>query len=322
MPECIPISALQHWLYCPRQCALIHLEQAWAENRFTAEGRVMHENAHHGPDESRAHVRITRGMAVASERLALTGQCDIVEFHGFESQISDSKSKVVPVEYKRGKPKAHRADEVQLCAQAICLEEMLGIGIPVGHLYYGQNRRRTEVIFDEDLRSLTTATAAAVHALFESGITPTADYDPKRCDACSLIDHCQPKAMRFKKGVATWFASALKSEISNLKSLAESCSRQLRAWADSLQNSDIKGQRHLNDQSRDQWDKKKSREAGAQRLTEIERGIVSKLPPDHPARREWERRNGPLCGLVISNLRFQRCHSPCLKDFVQWISEI
>lgn len=219
-PEKIPISALQHWLYCPRQCALIHLEQAWAENRFTAEGKVMHENAHNGADETRNHIRITRSMAVASEKLALTGQCDIVEFHAacgnFKSEISNLKcttQRVVPVEYKRGKPKAHRADEVQLCAQAICLEEMLGIEIPLGHLYYGQKRRRTEVAFDADLRSLTADTAAAVHVMFESGITPTADYDPKRCDACSLIDHCQPKAMRFKRGVATWFSNNLKSQI-------------------------------------------------------------------------------------------------------------
>lgn len=217
MPEKIPISALQHWLYCPRQCALIHLEQAWAENKFTAEGKVMHENAHHGGDETRNHIRITRGMAVASEKLALTGQCDIVEFHAacgnFKSQISDLKSTVVPVEYKRGKPKSHRADEVQLCAQAICLEEMLNLEITIGHLYYGQKRRRAEVTFDPELRDLTATTAAAVHAMFASAITPTADYNSRRCDACSLIDHCQPKSMRFKRGAAAWFASNLKSEI-------------------------------------------------------------------------------------------------------------
>lgn len=200
-PDKIPISALQHWLYCPRQCALIHLERAWAENKFTAEGRVMHENAHSGDDESRGDVRITRGMAVASARLGLTGQCDVVEFH--------SGGRVVPVEYKRGKPKAHRADEVQLCAQAICLEEMLGIVIPEGQLYYGERRRRTEVVFDRELRRLTAYTAAAVHGMFASGETPTADYDARRCDACSLIDHCQPKAMRFKRGAAAWFSARL-----------------------------------------------------------------------------------------------------------------
>ncbi len=203
----IPISALQHWLYCPRQCALIHLEQAWAENKFTAEGRVMHENAHEGADESRAGVRITRGMPVASRILGLAGQCDVVEFH--------RDGTVLPVEYKRGKPKAHRADEVQLCAQGMCMEEMLGIRIVTGCLYYGEKRRRTDVVFDADLRELVRATAGEIRQCFDSGITPTAQYDPRRCDACSLIDLCQPLAMRLKKGAAAWFSSNLKSEISN-----------------------------------------------------------------------------------------------------------
>ena len=122
--QLIPISALQHWLYCPRQCALIHLEQAWEENRFTAEGKVMHARAHDAPDESRPGVRITRGLPVRSLRLGLSGQCDVVEFH--------AGGRILPVEYKRGRPKAHRADEVQLCAQALCLEEMLGAVIPGG----------------------------------------------------------------------------------------------------------------------------------------------------------------------------------------------
>jgi CRISPR-associated exonuclease Cas4 len=242
----IPISALQHWLYCPRQCALIHVEQAWAENKFTAEGRVMHENAHEGADETKAGVRITRGMPVVSQALGITGQCDVVEFHplgenlkfeisdlrgsdsessvdaaegNFKSQISNFKfaRSVVPVEYKRGKPKAHRADEVQLCAQGMCLEEMLGISIGGGCLYYGEKRRRTDVAFDEELRELVRKTAMEIRACFASGITPTAEYDERRCDACSLIDLCQPQAMRFKKGVSAWFASSLKSEISNLK---------------------------------------------------------------------------------------------------------
>ena len=115
--QLLPISALQHLLFCPRQCALIHLEQAWAENFLTADGRLLHEKAHDGPDESRAGIRTTRGMSVRSLRLGLSGQCDVVEFH--------ADGQVLPVEYKRGKPKSHRADEVQLCAQALCLEEML-----------------------------------------------------------------------------------------------------------------------------------------------------------------------------------------------------
>lgn len=199
--QLFPLSALQHWLYCPRQCALIHLEQAWAENRFTAEGRILHEKAHEGRDESRAAIRITRGMVVRSLALGLSGQCDVVEFH--------SVGAIRPVEYKRGKPKAHRADEVQLCAQAICLEEMLGLRIEAGCLFYGERRRRTDVVFDETLRALVEATARALHEMRLSAVTPLAEYESHRCDACSLIDLCQPKALRFRKGAQSWFARQL-----------------------------------------------------------------------------------------------------------------
>lgn len=232
----IAISALQHWLYCPRQCALIHVEQAWAENRFTAEGLVMHKKAHEGPDETRTGVRITRGMPVASQGLGLAGQCDVVEFHpergDMKFEISDLKNNadyelganlksmrsVMPVEYKRGKPKAHRADEVQLCAQGICLEEMLGIPVQRGSLYYGEKRRRTDVVFDAELRELVRTTVTEIRQCLDSGITPTAEYQPRRCDACSLIDICQPHAMRLKNGAAAWFTANLKSQISNFKS--------------------------------------------------------------------------------------------------------
>lgn len=197
-----PLSALQHMLFCERQCALIHLEQAWAENKFTAEGRIMHERAHDGPDERRPGLRITRGMSVRSLRLGLSGQCDIVEFH--------ADGAILPVEYKRGKPKAHRADEVQLCAQAMCLEEMLGK--PEGFieracLFYGQNRRRHDVFLDGGLRDLTTDLATRLHEMLGSGITPVAEYLPEKCDSCSLFDFCQPRSLRFKRGAARWFAS-------------------------------------------------------------------------------------------------------------------
>jgi CRISPR-associated exonuclease Cas4 len=264
--QLLPLSALQHWLYCPRQCALIHLEQAWAENKFTAEGQVLHKKAHEGEDESKAGVRITRSMSVRSLKLGISGQCDIVEFHpgvagnlrseisdlrgdacgDLKSEISDLRARasetahelpegnlkfqipdlkstgtaqrVQPVEYKRGKPKSHRADEVQLCAQAMCLEQMLGVTVSSGCLYYGEKKRRTVIQFDSPLRQLVTETAAALHAMIDSRKTPLAEYDSRRCDACSLIDLCQPKALRFKRGAAAWFSSALKSEISNLKS--------------------------------------------------------------------------------------------------------
>lgn len=203
--QLLPLSALQHWLYCPRQCGLIHLEQVWAENKFTAEGQVMHHKAHEGADESKGGVRITRSISVRSFLLGISGQCDIVEFH--------ADGRVRPVEYKRGKPKSHRADEVQLCAQAICLEEMLGATISTGSLFYGENRRRTVVEFAPDLRQLVMETAKALHEMIDSRQTPLAEYEARRCDACSLIELCQPKAMRFKRGVQSWFDGHLKSQI-------------------------------------------------------------------------------------------------------------
>lgn len=226
--DLLPISALQHLLYCERQCALIHVEQVWAENQFTAEGNVMHEKAHEGPDERRDGVRIVRGLPVKSEALGLSGQCDVVEFH--------CDGSVLPIEYKRGKPKAHRADEVQLCAQALCLEEMLcsrvrqdvdiqsnrvrqdvepppdhllaqaaTCRIPEGRLFYGQTRRRTDVVFDAELRALTADTARRLHEMIESRVTPQAVYEERKCDACSLKELCMPRAMRFQKGAGAWF---------------------------------------------------------------------------------------------------------------------
>lgn len=204
--ELLPISALQHLLFCERQCALIHLEQLWAENQFTAEGRVLHERAHDGPDDARhtveGHVRVTRGLAVRSLALGLSGQCDIVEFH------SRDGGAVLPVEYKRGKPKSHSADEVQLCAQALALEEMLGRPVLRGALYYGQRRRRTEITFDENLRRLTRGTATRLHELIAARATPPAVREPK-CDACSLLAVCLPDALRLRRGVGDWFAHQL-----------------------------------------------------------------------------------------------------------------
>ena len=205
--QLLPLSALQHWLYCPRQCALIHLEQVWAENKFTAEGQTLHQKAHEGPDETRAGVRITRSLPVCSFTLGVSGQCDVVEFH------EGAGGRIVPVEYKRGKPKSHRADEVQLCAQAMCLEEMLGAEIADGCLYYGEKRRRTEVVFDPELRRLVAEIATALHVMIDTRITPVAEYQSRRCDACSLIELCQPKALRFKRGAGAWFSATLKSQI-------------------------------------------------------------------------------------------------------------
>lgn len=201
--QLLPISALQHYLYCPRQCALIHLEQVWADNRFTAEGNQIHARAHDGPDESRPGIRITRSLPVRSLQHGITGQCDIVEFHDNDT--------ITPVEYKRGKPKTNHADEVQLCAQALCLEEMLGTQIPEAFLYYGKRKRRTPVQIDTELRHLTHQTIANLHTLIKDRTTPAATYDTKKCPACSLINLCQPKTLRLKNGAASWFQNQLKT---------------------------------------------------------------------------------------------------------------
>jgi len=202
--DTIPLSALQHWLYCPRQCALIHNEQVWAENRFTAEGQLLHKKANEGPDEHRAACSILRHLNVSSETLGITGICDIVE--------KSREGHYTPVEYKRGKPKSHCADEVQVCAQALCLEEMFSVEIPNALIFYGTTRRRTEVRLNDGLRALTLSTIAAVRQMKATGITYSADYDSHRCDACSLIDLCQPRALRLKRGAASWFQSRLSSE--------------------------------------------------------------------------------------------------------------
>jgi CRISPR-associated exonuclease Cas4 len=188
--EPIMISALQHFVFCSRQCALIHIEQVWDENRFTAEGKIMHEHVHEQGDESRGNVRIGRGIPLRSLRLGLVGVADVVEFHRIDRNLWQP----FPVEYKRGKPKPDSSDSVQLCAQAICLEEMLSIPVPKGALFYGRTRRRLDVTFDESLRARTEEAAREAHDLIESGVTPPPVYG-KRCESCSLLNKCMPRKM-------------------------------------------------------------------------------------------------------------------------------
>ena len=183
----IPISAVQHAVYCLRQAALIHIERVWAENRFTAEGDVLHAVADKGGKRKVKGVRRVMSLPLASHRLNLTGLADLVEF----SAGSDGET-AFPVEYKRGKPKLHRADEAQLCAQALCLEEMTGRPVPRGALFYAQTRRRVDVPFDAELRTLTEAAIADLAAMFRSLITPRPTPHRDRCRACSLIDLCGP----------------------------------------------------------------------------------------------------------------------------------
>ncbi len=203
--DLIALSALQHHLFCPRQCALIHVEQAWAENAATAEGRVAHERVHAVRDEVRRGVRTVTGMALRSTRLGVSGVADAVELRRAEG----GGWQPCPVEHKRGRPKSHRADEVQLCAQAYALEEMFATVIPEGVLFYGQPRRRTVVAFDPALRALTEATAVATRELIAAGRTPRMTYDPKRCDACSLIEVCRPRTTGAPASAQAWLEAQL-----------------------------------------------------------------------------------------------------------------
>lgn len=201
--DLIPLSALQHFLYCPRQCALIHLEQQWADNRHTAEGHLLHTRADTPQAERRRGVRTVTAMPLLALELGITGKADVVEFHG-----DADGERAFPVEYKRGRPKSHRADEVQLCAQALCLEAMLGAQVECGALFYGQTRRRQDVVFDAALRELTRQTIADTRAMLRSAQTPSARYDAGRCDRCSLIDLCQPRLLG-RRSVATWLRQQL-----------------------------------------------------------------------------------------------------------------
>jgi CRISPR-associated exonuclease Cas4 len=192
----IQLSALQHYIFCMRQCALIHIEQVWSENVLTAEGRLMHERAHEEGSEKRGDVRVERGLPIRSLRLGLSGKADVVEFY----KQSDGSWLPYPVEYKHGKPKPDDSDRIQLCAQALCLEEMLDTTIPEGALFYGKTRHRHDVVFDEVLRTETESVAEAVHKLLDSGLTPPPVYS-KRCESCSLLEACMPKTLQKKRTV-------------------------------------------------------------------------------------------------------------------------
>lgn len=188
------ISALQHLLFCPRQCALIHIEQQWRENRLTAEGRILHERVHSAGGESRSKVRIEFDVPIRSLCLGLIGRADIVEFHLQDGGIWQP----YPVEYKRGRPKKDNSDRVQICAQALCLEEMLKCSVPEGALYYGQKKRRQVIAFDAKLRQVTAETAHKLHALLASNTTPPPEYTEK-CESCSFISQCLPRISGKKK---------------------------------------------------------------------------------------------------------------------------
>lgn len=205
--ELLPLSGLQHILFCERQCALIHVEQAWAENVLTAEGRLMHERVHEADRVSRGDIRVEYAIPLRSLRLGLIAKADVVEFHR-KKEKEGTMWVPFPVEYKHGKPKKDDTDKVQLCAQAICLEEMLDCEIPEGAIFYGKTRRRQDVIFDADLRTKTEETADRFHRLVDAGITPKADYVPK-CENCSLIHECLPKTAKKSKSINAYLMKAM-----------------------------------------------------------------------------------------------------------------
>ena len=180
------LSGLQHLRFCPRQCALIHIEQLWKENFFTASGRVLHEKVHGGAGESRNHIRTERGLKIFSRKLGLIGQT-------------------------HGEPKPDTSDEVQLCAQAICLEEMLGCSVSEGALFYFKIRRRITVPITAELRKETEELAFKFHDLVESGLTPKAEYK-KKCESCSFIDVCFPESAGRNKSVNIYLKRRLNEE--------------------------------------------------------------------------------------------------------------
>jgi CRISPR-associated exonuclease Cas4 len=195
--DLLPLSGIQHFLFCRRQWALIHIEQQWQENALTAEGRIMHERVD-DPffTEVRNGVITARAVPIASYRLGLAGVCDVVEFtastDGVKLPGRDGLYLAAPIEYKRGRPKRDPVDEAQLCAQAMCLEEMLCTHIPRGYLYYGQTRHREDVEFTPKLRTLVQEMSVEMHNYFRRGYTPKVKTS-KACRSCSLADVCLPK---------------------------------------------------------------------------------------------------------------------------------
>jgi CRISPR-associated exonuclease Cas4 len=201
--QLLPISALQHLLFCPRQCVLIHIERLWEENLLTAEGRIAHEKVDDGGAETRGGRKTAFGLPLRSLLLGLIGKADVVEF----SRNAAGKAVAFPVEHKRGRPKQKDCDRVQLCAQAMCLEEMVSAKVTEGALFYGKTRRREDVVFDERLRRLTEETAPRLHELIDAGMTPRAEY-AKKCKSCSLIELCLPKVSSARRSVERYLRTA------------------------------------------------------------------------------------------------------------------
>ncbi len=202
--DLIMISALVHYIFCPRRCALIHIEGEWLENALTAEGRCLHQRAHHNAVETRPDCRRIFGMPLRSLELGITGQADCV--------MEMPEGLFIPLEYKRGKPKLKDMDTVQLCAQALCIEEMLHSKVEEGFIYYFRIKKRLRVVLDEALRKLTQNVIRETRTMLESGKTPPPVYT-KRCESCSLKEQCMPEVLGKKKEVGRYMDRMIQSEI-------------------------------------------------------------------------------------------------------------
>lgn len=217
--DLLPLSGLQHVVYCERRFALVHVEQVWADNAYTVEGSHAHARAHHADEEeSRGDVRIVRSLAVRSFRLGVSGKTDVVEFHrlpeddcgtcGASIEGLPGRWRVFPVEYKRGVARHERCYEVQLCGQAMCLEEVLHVGIDAGCLFYGASHKRVDVPFTEAVRGGTVQAAQRMHELYAAQVTPPATKEPK-CEGCSLLPVCMPSVARGRSSAVRYLVRAL-----------------------------------------------------------------------------------------------------------------
>lgn len=212
----LQLSGLQHFSFCRRQWALIHIEKQWAENFRTVDGNIIHEKAHDMEfRESRVDKIITRSVSIYSASLGVSGQCDVLEYHrdtsGIPLKDCDGLWQPYPVEYKRGEPKENPADVLQLCAQAMCLEEMLCCQIPEGALYYGQTRHRLRVVFSPELREKVKALLEEMHGLYGRGYTPKVKMI-KSCNACSLKELCLPKLQK-RKTVGQYLKASMEDDL-------------------------------------------------------------------------------------------------------------
>lgn len=224
--DLIPISSIADLVFCERRAALHFLEGLWKENLFTAEGNILHEKTHEADTEMRKDVRIVRGLRLRSLKLGLSGMSDVVEFRRLDTPLPEDKSerdmlpgvalhgvngfwKPFPVEYKRGKLKHEKSFEIQLCAQAMCLEEMLNVRVAGGAIFYGKSMRRHDVAFTNELRQETEATARRMHDLIASEITPKPVYG-KRCESCSIIEECLPRTIAKHKSVKKYLSGVLR----------------------------------------------------------------------------------------------------------------